>query len=354
MLHPDDLPRTMEPFQACLASGEPVDVDYRIRLAASGDYRWMRARAYPRQNADGTILRWYGVVEDVHDRKLAEQALRETEARLTREREVLDTIIRQAPVGISIAEAPSGRALIHNDKAVAITGHDKSGDSLALCRIRSAAPGRTPYAVADYPSVRSLLRGEIIEDEETIYRHGGRGGRGPCRRVSFSSVPVRDSRGAIIAAVTLIADVEEDRQRQAALRESEALNRAITEHAPDALFLLDRSGGVTVANPASSRLLGWNQDELVGRVLHDVAHHHHPDGQPYPACACPLARAHGSGTVVEGYETTFFRKDGSSVEVLCSASPIIRDGDRRQRARSRTTSPNAAAPRSTSASSSTN
>ncbi len=88
-LHPDDVANTMAVFAACMASGEPIDVGYRIRIAATGEYRWMRARAYPRRDVDGRIMRWYGVVEDVHDRKLAEAALRRSEERF---RTILDTI----------------------------------------------------------------------------------------------------------------------------------------------------------------------------------------------------------------------------------------------------------------------
>ena len=76
-LHPDDVPWTMTAFSAALTSGDPVDVDYRIRVATTGEYRWMRARARPRRNEGGGIVRWYGVVEDIHDRKLAEERLRE-------------------------------------------------------------------------------------------------------------------------------------------------------------------------------------------------------------------------------------------------------------------------------------
>ena len=78
-LHPDDVAHTVEVFSICLASGNPVDVDYRIRVAATSEYRWMRARAQPRRDVEGTILRWYGTVEDVHDRKVAEARLRESE-----------------------------------------------------------------------------------------------------------------------------------------------------------------------------------------------------------------------------------------------------------------------------------
>ncbi|WP_373324018.1 PAS domain-containing protein [Methylobacterium hispanicum] len=83
-LHPDDVPWTMTVFAASLSSGEPVDVDYRIRVAATGEYRWMRARARPRRDGTGAIVRWYGVVEDVHDRRLAEARLREVNETLER------------------------------------------------------------------------------------------------------------------------------------------------------------------------------------------------------------------------------------------------------------------------------
>jgi PAS domain S-box-containing protein len=86
-LHADDVPWTMTVFANCLASGEPVDVDYRIRIAATGEYRWMRARAQPRRDEAGAIIRWYGVVEDVHDRKLAEARLRDMNETLERRAE---------------------------------------------------------------------------------------------------------------------------------------------------------------------------------------------------------------------------------------------------------------------------
>ena len=80
-LHPDDVAGTSKIFSACLESGEPVDVNYRILVAATGEYRWMRARAQPRRGEHGEIIRWYGVVEDVHDQKVAEGRLCESEAR---------------------------------------------------------------------------------------------------------------------------------------------------------------------------------------------------------------------------------------------------------------------------------
>ncbi|BDA84272.1 hypothetical protein Sa4125_18140 [Aureimonas sp. SA4125] len=78
-LHPDDLESTARIWLACLASGEPVTCDYRIRQR-DGTYRWFRAEGAPKRASDGTILRWYGTCEDIHERRLASEALRRSEA----------------------------------------------------------------------------------------------------------------------------------------------------------------------------------------------------------------------------------------------------------------------------------
>ncbi|WP_022682750.1 putative bifunctional diguanylate cyclase/phosphodiesterase [Sphingobium bisphenolivorans] len=82
-LHPDDVERTLAAWAEKLHSGEPVDVDYRIRLF-NGHYRWMRARAAPRRNAQGEIVRWYGTLEDINAEKLAQRELADSEERFRR------------------------------------------------------------------------------------------------------------------------------------------------------------------------------------------------------------------------------------------------------------------------------
>jgi diguanylate cyclase (GGDEF)-like protein/PAS domain S-box-containing protein len=79
-VHPDDLERTVAVWTGNLVSGAPVDIEYRV-LLRDGGYRWMRARAAPRKDADGRIVRWYGTLEDVHAERLARSALSESEER---------------------------------------------------------------------------------------------------------------------------------------------------------------------------------------------------------------------------------------------------------------------------------
>jgi PAS domain S-box-containing protein len=79
--HPDDAAVMQIAWMNSLKTGEPYDIEHRIRLA-DGAYRWMRSRAFPRRDETGEIIRWYGTTEDIHERKLAEERLRQSGERL--------------------------------------------------------------------------------------------------------------------------------------------------------------------------------------------------------------------------------------------------------------------------------
>lgn len=79
-LHREDIPRVKAIWDVHLVNGMPVDIEYRIRLR-DGKYRWMRARASARRCEQGSIIRWYGTLEDVHAQKLAQSAMTESEER---------------------------------------------------------------------------------------------------------------------------------------------------------------------------------------------------------------------------------------------------------------------------------
>ncbi|GGY42023.1 PAS domain-containing hybrid sensor histidine kinase/response regulator [Pseudoduganella albidiflava] len=80
-VHPDDHAATMEAWQDAMQTGQGFHVEHRIRSAA-GDYRWFLVRAEPyRDPGSGDVSLWFGTSTDVHDRKMAEAALRKSEQR---------------------------------------------------------------------------------------------------------------------------------------------------------------------------------------------------------------------------------------------------------------------------------
>ncbi|KAF3889154.1 MULTISPECIES: hybrid sensor histidine kinase/response regulator [Nostocales] len=71
IVHPDDVERTKDIWQSSLRSGKHYDIEYRLRRALDGEYRWHLGRAFPLREQDGSIVKWFGSCTDIHDRKLA-------------------------------------------------------------------------------------------------------------------------------------------------------------------------------------------------------------------------------------------------------------------------------------------
>src|SRR6266404_2307314 len=74
-IHPDDLQAHETRWRASIATGEPHESEVRFRRA-DGAYRWHLDRGLPLRDEDGNIIKWYGVVTDIEDRKRVEEALR--------------------------------------------------------------------------------------------------------------------------------------------------------------------------------------------------------------------------------------------------------------------------------------
>jgi PAS domain S-box-containing protein len=68
MFHPEDQPRAWEAWNHSLQSGEPYEIEYRLRHH-SGEYRWTLGRALPVRDDAGTIVRWVGTCTDIDEHK---------------------------------------------------------------------------------------------------------------------------------------------------------------------------------------------------------------------------------------------------------------------------------------------
>jgi PAS domain S-box-containing protein len=103
--------------------------------------------------------------------------------------------------------------------------------------------------------------------------------------------------------------------------------QALLEAVADAVYVVDPDGRVEFANPAALRLLGYEEDELLGRVSHPTIHHSHWDGTHFPQEECPMLRPRLTGETVRVYGDCFWRRDGSKFRVAYSSAPLaMRDG----------------------------
>lgn len=122
------------------------------------------------------------------------------------------------------------------------------------------------------------------------------------------------------AAEQALSDLNADLRRAAAF--AEAALKCLGE----GLYTLDLNGLVASMNSAAEELLGWSFAELRGKKMHDMVHHHHRDGRPFPASECAALQVLCDGEALKNHEDVFIRKDGVFFDVVHSIAPL-RDED---------------------------
>ena len=125
----------------------------------------------------------------------------------------------------------------------------------------------------------------------------------------------------------IVIDVSAVHMAETALRTSEAEMRMLLDSMAEGFYAVDRDGVTTLCNPAFLAMHGFaSESEVVGRKLHGVIHHTHPNGTPYHVADCPIYTCARDGTPAHVTGELFFRLDGSSFPVEYWVHPILRDG----------------------------
>jgi diguanylate cyclase (GGDEF)-like protein/PAS domain S-box-containing protein len=96
----------------------------------------------------------------------------------------------------------------------------------------------------------------------------------------------------------------------------------------DGVFGVDTDGRCTFINPAALAMLGFSQDDVIGRDVHDLFHPRHEDGAPYPKEHCPVLKTLEDGQVRHA-EDCFLSKDGAILPVAVTATPLGANTNRR-------------------------
>src|SRR5260370_20857427 len=81
-VHPDDRPQAVAAWMHSVATGDPYDVDHRLRRA-DGAYRWFHSRGLSLRDAKGRVVRWYNLLTDIDERRRGEEKPRRSEAYLS-------------------------------------------------------------------------------------------------------------------------------------------------------------------------------------------------------------------------------------------------------------------------------
>ncbi|WP_338503935.1 PAS domain S-box protein [Sphingomonas kaistensis] len=211
MFHPEDQAQAWARWNESLATGQPYEIEYRLRHH-TGSYRWVLGRALPIRNEAGEIVRWMGTCTDIDDRIAADRALRDSEARLR-------AILEAVPVGLMFADS-SGRLTGWNHQIAEFLGHDLVESS----RVEDyrddyvAFHGDGRQVESDeYPLARALA-GEARPELEVRVRRGD----GSLRWLRYVAAAIRDEQSGEITG-GVVASIDVDRER----RLTEGLEREV-------------------------------------------------------------------------------------------------------------------------------
>jgi diguanylate cyclase (GGDEF)-like protein/PAS domain S-box-containing protein len=252
-LHPDDVTPTSSYWNSHLRSGQPVDVEYRVRLKG-GEYRWMRARAAASRDAAGVIKLWYGTLEDVHDRKLAETALRDSE-------EFSRSILESSNMAIEVLNA-GGQLIFMNGPGMRIM----EVDDFEAIRYR-------PYDSFWPPDVAPAVRYAMAEARkgETVRRTlYGPTAHGTPKWWDLSVSPVFNADGQVTRLLALSRDVTDAKRNEVEVAAAARRLSNVLESTMDSVVSVDGDWRITYMNrraaaffPGDGPYIGSDFRELV-------------------------------------------------------------------------------------------
>ncbi len=275
----------------------PRNVEYRIRRADDGAQRWIARQAEYDRDAEGRPTRLVGVVQDVTERKIAERAVAESAAQFRTFAQTLPNHVWTAPA--------DGRVDWCNDRVYEYTGV-KPGELDEEAWTRLMHPEDRTEADARWRAV--LSSGETFEAEFRLRRADG-----AYRWHLARAVPIVDGDGAISRWVGTSTDIQARKEVEV---ESARDRDRIWNSTNDLMALAGLDGELKSVNPAWSRLLGYDEAELVGRpFVAFVA----PEDHPRLVSALDRLAA---GEAVDDLEHRLVHKDGRRSLIAWSAEPL--------------------------------
>ena len=311
VIHPSDLAKFMEDWRAALSTGKPFEAEARLQ-SANGRYRWFlirKALAVARpEKATGSLLTLIAC-EDIHERKQAQAKLRQSETRL-------EAFLENSP-NLIFMKDPQGRYLYINrefGRAFRVRGEQIIGKT-------DGDVFSPEQAMAFQAGDRLVLEtGVFMEFEISDHQDDGLHTR------IVQKFPLFDVEGEICSVAGIATDITERIKQESARRYSEERHRLVVETASDAVVSVDQSGTIQFANPATSRVFGYEPAELIGKpltmLMPEFMRDAHKAGfQRYLV----TGRRHMNW---QGAELSGLRKNGQEFAIEVSFGELSNNGDR--------------------------
>ncbi|WP_425615092.1 PAS domain S-box protein [Anatilimnocola sp. NA78] len=254
VIHPDDLPATLQDWGEILRTGTPKQLEFRIRRH-DGEYRWHITRQVASRDAEGRILHWYGTSTDIEDYKRVETALRESQQRFTQ-------FMMHLP-GLAWIKDLQGRYVFANETAL----------KLFRCTAETLV-GKRDVDIFDAKTASQFRRNDLIAQElggaiQCIEKVRQEDGRMMSSLVSKFVIPGPDKCPALVGGVAI--DITSQTKAEEALRGSEERYRTLFHSIPDPMFVYDPDTlQYTAVNDAAVAKYGYSRQEFLRMKITDI------------------------------------------------------------------------------------
>ncbi|MEP0846853.1 MAG: PAS domain S-box protein [Phycisphaerae bacterium] len=312
--HPGDLPQNL--FQYRRALRREID-RYTLEkryLRKDGQTVWVSLSVALVRGADGQGRYFISVIEDITQRRQAEDALRISEQRYHALVEAMaEGVVLQTADGVIQSCNPAA------ERILGLPAEQILGRASKDPRWRTIHEDGTPWPGEVHPSMTTIATGEL-QDNVVIGVHRP---DGALRWLSVSTRPLHLERhDRPDAVVVTFADITERRQAEQEIRAATQNYLQLIEHAPDAI-VVHREGRFLFTNPAALRLHGVQRaDQLVGRPVYDfIAAEFHEFVRER------VRRVRESGQQSPLMELSILRADGQRVVVEATSVPTRFDGE---------------------------
>ena len=247
LVHPEDRAEAIRLTEQAMASGEPTTGEWRVQWP-DGSIHWISGRWQVFKDRSGKPLRMTGINLDITDRKQAEEALRQSEARYR----TLHESLRDAFVQVSM----DGQFIEFNDLFCQMVGYTR--EELSAMTYQGLTPERWHTFEEGIVCDQIIPRGhsEVYEKE---YRRRD----GTILPVELRRMLSRNASGEPNGMWALVRDISERKEAEAALRTT-------LESIGDGFLAVDADWRFVYLNAAAERILNFRREEILGKSFWEV------------------------------------------------------------------------------------
>lgn len=276
LIHPDDRAAFVKRMEVATEPGKIYELDYRIVLP-DGTIKHIWSRAQPEVDRNGKLVKRFGTVQDITERKLMEQRLREaeeirlaeaarreSEARLLEQKLYYSSVINEAPVIIFVKDS-DGRYTLAN-KALAEHWGTTIEDII----------GKTDFELrADQDLARSIREKDIeimdLDQPCVLFQESVHACTGERRIFQTIKSPMRLADGTK-QLLGIATDITERRQAEEARVISEMRYRRLFEASKEGILLISLANGqISDINPSLLQMTGYSREDYLGIPIWQVA-----------------------------------------------------------------------------------